>query len=81
MQNYLVFQPVFKTHTCNMVIAWGSKGFSDEGIKPPATSNNSLNLWLNCINVKIRIKFDGSCLKQEKVTFNHKTILNLYIAY
>ena len=63
-----------------MVIVWGSKGFSDKGIKPPATSNNSLNLRLNCI-VKIRIKFDGSCLKQEKVTFNHKTILNLYIAY
>ena len=29
-------------------------------------------------NTKIRVKFDGSCLKQE-ITFTHKKVLNIYI--
>ena len=28
---------------------------------------------------KLRLKFDANCLKQEKVTFTHKTIVNVYI--
>ena len=49
MQNYLVFQPVFKyfkTPT-NRVIEWESKGLSKESIKPSATSDNSLNRSIN----------------------------------
>ena len=30
---------------------------------------------------KIQVKFHGSCLKEEKVTFNYKVIINLYIVY
>ena len=30
---------------------------------------------------KIQVKFDGSCLKQEKVTFTHKQEVNIYIVY
>ena len=30
---------------------------------------------------KIRVKFDGSCLKQNKITFTHGTIVNIYIVY
>ena len=47
-QNYLVFQPIyryFKINTIditNYVLSWKSKGSSDETIKLPATSNNSL---------------------------------------
>ena len=26
-------------------------------------------------------KFDGGCLKQDKVTFTHVTIVNIYIVY
>ena len=48
-QNYLVFQPVqryFKViANTNYISEWKSKGLSDETIKPPATSDNSL-----CIN-------------------------------
>ena len=36
---------------------------------------------LNCINTKILLKFDGSCLKQEKVTFNYKNAVNIYFFY
>ena len=46
MQNYLVFQPVyryFKNNVNNDHISLGkSQGLSDESIKPPAASNISL---------------------------------------
>ena len=27
------------------------------------------------------LKFSGSCLKQDKATYNHRTIVNIYIVY
>ena len=42
---------------------------SDEIIKPPSTSDNSLSLALKYTGNKTRVKFDGSCLKQDKLTF------------
>ena len=54
---------------------------SDESIKPPATSNNTLDQELNSVGNKIRAKFDGSCSKQDKITFNHGNIANIYIFY
>ena len=27
------------------------------------------------------VKFNGSCLKQDKITFNHGKIVNIYIVY
>ena len=54
---------------------------SDEIIKPFPAFNNSLIPALNHINTKLRVKFDGSCLKQEKVTFTHKEVDNIYIVY
>ena len=81
-QNYLVFQPAFryfKTLTnSGRIEPWESKGLSGERIKPPATSDNSLNPEINYTDsFIIRVKFDWSCLKEEKVAFDHKTILNL----
>ena len=31
-------------------------------------------------NTKLRVKFKGSCLKQEKVTFTNNKVVNVYIA-
>ena len=45
---------------------------SDESINPPATSGNSLAPALNYIGNNTRVKFDESCLKQDKITFIHK---------
>ena len=43
------------------------------------TSNNTLNAEINYFdNARIRVSFDGNCLKQEKVTFTHKQVVNLY---
>ena len=39
---------------------------------PPTTSNKILNPSLNFVGTKARVKFNGACLKQEKITFNHR---------
>ena len=54
---------------------------SDESIKSPATSNDSLAPVLSYIGVKTRVKFDGGCLKQDKIIFNHGEIVNIYTVY
>ena len=80
-----MFQPIYRycekignsVHTS----AWKSKGLSEERIKPPATSDDTLAPSSNYIDVRPRIKFDGQCLKQHKVTFTYKDLLNIYIAY
>ena len=54
---------------------------SDESIKPPTTSNKMLNPSLDFVGTKARVKFNGGCLKQEKITFNHGKVVNIYIVY
>ena len=54
---------------------------SDISVKPPSTSTNILNTSLDYANTKTRLEFRGSCLKQDKITFNHRKILNIYIVY
>ena len=61
---------------------WKSKGLSDETIKPPTTSDNSLTTTLNYYYPsKIRVKFAGSCLKQDKLIFHHGRVVHIYIVY
>ena len=56
-QNYLVFQPLYDFFKSignkDNISAWKSKGLSEETIKPPATSNNSIARSLNFINDKM----------------------------
>ena len=85
-QNYLIFQPLiryfeFITNTSRYISSWKSKGLSTESIKPPTTSDNSLAAALDYYGTKTRVNFTGSCLKQGKVTFNHKKVVNTYIVY
>ena len=54
---------------------------SDESIKPPATSDNSLSPLIDYLGDKIRLKFNGGCLKQPKLTFTHGKTINIYIVY
>ena len=46
------------------ISAWKPRGLSDESIKHPTLSNNSLAPSLNHTNTNMRVTFDGSCLKQ-----------------
>ena len=84
-QNYLVFQPMdryFKLILNKKYISEGkSKGLSDESIKPPTTSDNSLSPLFDYLGNKIRLKFNGSCLKQHKLTYTHQKLVNIYIVY
>ena len=43
---------------------WKSNGLSDEIINPPPTSEHSLVPALCYIGTKTRVKFYGTCLKQ-----------------
>ena len=43
---------------------------SDESIKTSTTSYKILNPSVDYVGTKIRIKFNGDCFKQEKITFN-----------
>ena len=63
------------------VLSWQSKEISNESIKPPTTSNNSVNPRLSNNDTKSKVLFTGSCLKQPKLTFTHKKVVNIYIFY
>ena len=54
---------------------------SNESIKPFTTSDSSLAPLLNYYGTKTKVSFDMSCLKQERVTFNHGKIVNIYIVH
>ena len=75
----------FKLHSVvgvtDYVLSWQSKGLSNESIKSPTTSNNSLNPKLSCYGTKVRVQFTKSCLKQSSHIFTHKKIVNSYIVY
>ena len=64
------------------ISSWKSKGLSNETIKPPATSNSSLSPLIDYLDNKIRLKFNGGCLKQQnRPVYTHSTIVNIYTVY
>ena len=75
-QNYLAFQPIQRYFKMIGNTEHISALKSDERIKPPATSDNSFAPGLSYVGNRIRLKFDGSCLKQDKLTFTHGSITN-----
>ena len=84
-QNYLVFQAVYSyferidgVGNGDYIYFQKSKGLYDENITPP-TSDYRRNPQLSCYGTKAKVKVDGSCLKQDKVTFNHEKVVNIYI--
>ena len=81
-QNWLVFQPMqryFKLASDNssIILSWKSKGLSDERIKFPS---KIINPSQNYFGTKASAWFNGDCLKQEKITFNHGKI-SKYLHY
>ena len=87
-QNYLVFQPryiYFKriagVGNGNYIYYWQSRGLFDERINYIRTPNHSISLNVDHYGTKTRVEFNGSCLKQESTTFNHKKVVNIHIVY
>ena len=88
-QNYLVFQ-IIKIYfeiidNRKFISLWKSKELSDETIKPCATSDNSLTwiiIMIDYYGSKVRIKFNGICLKHsKKLTYSYGAKVNIYIVY
>ena len=84
-QAYLIFQPVYKyfktiTNT-NYISSWKSKGLSAENIRPFLTSDNSLTPLIDYYSYNIRVRFNGSILRQPKLTYTHRKSGNIYIVY
>ena len=65
-----------KIANSDYVLSQKSKGLSNESITPPSAPN-FLNPSLNYLDTKIR-EFSGSCLKQDKITYTHGKIVNIY---
>ena len=59
-----------------------SKGLFNESIKPNSVSNDIINtVLLSYLDTKMRVKFNGNYLKQDKITYTHGKVVNIYIVY
>ena len=65
----------------NCIYFWKSKGFSDEELDSVTASNYEITPELSFYGTKTKLEFNGSCLKQDKVTYNHGKIVTIYIVY
>ena len=87
MQIYSVFLLAFKYFKMcraksNQIIAWKCNGLSEENIKAPTRSNNSIAPGMTFFNgAKVEIKFDGGYVKQEKIIFHHGNVIHVLIVY
>ena len=54
---------------------------SHENITPPTTTDYRFTPKLSYFGTKTRPEFSGSCLKQDKVTYNHGKVVHIYIVY
>ena len=87
-QNNLVFQPIYRyfngvsgVGSGNYIYSWKSKGFSDENITASTASDYKLNPELTFFGTKTKLELNGSCLKQDKITYYHGKVVNIYIVY
>ena len=69
-----------RINNTNHISSWKSRGLSNESIKPPTTSDDSLAPELDYYDTKIRVKFTG-CLKQSTISYTHGQIVNISIIY
>ena len=64
------------------ISSWKSKGLSDETITPHSTFDNSLNPLIDHYGTRVRLKFNGSCLKQpNKLTYDYGHRVIVYLVH
>ena len=76
---YRCFNRVIGVGSGNYIYSWKSKELSDENITAPTTSDYKLKPELSFFGTKTKVEFNGSCLKQDKITYNHGKVVNIYI--
>ena len=62
------------------IASWKSKELFNEEISSVSNPKGAV-LKIVYDNARIKVKFNGNLLKQDKVTCNHGLILNIYIVY
>ena len=77
-QNYLAFQSMYRYFkrvsdvcTGSYIYFWKSKRFTVENITAPTTSDYWIHQQLSYLGNKVRLEFKGSCVKQDKIAYNH----------
>ena len=73
---YRYFKRVSGVSSGNYIYFWDSNGLSDENITAPTTSDYTLHPELSYFGTKTRVQFNGSCLKQDKITYDHSKHLH-----
>ena len=63
------------------ISSWKSKELSAESIEPSTRPDNSLTPALSYYGTKTIVKFTESCLKQSKISYTHRKVINIYIVY
>ena len=62
------------TDLAETIVAWETKGLSNEKIKSPITANSILSPKIKWHKTEIRVKFNGSWLRQDKVTSTPRNV-------
>ena len=75
------FKKIIGIGNSNYIYLWKCKGLSDEDIRYITTSNEDIIPELNYFGTKVRVKFNGNCLKQDRTTYTYGKIANTYIVY
>ena len=75
---YKYFKTSVKSST-TYVSSWKSKGLSNEKISSITTPSYNQAPSLGYNNVRIKLKFARDLLKQDKFTYNHGSIVNIYV--
>ena len=71
-QNYLVFQPMYRYF--KRVAGVGSCNLKEVLV----WESKKLRTWFG---TKTRVEFKESCLKPDKITYDHRKMANIYIIY
>ena len=77
----MYFKRIIGVGSVEYIYFWKSKGLSDEHINSITASNYSITPELSYCGSKIKVKFNGSCLKQNNITYTHGKVVNIYFVY
>ena len=60
--------------------SWKSKGLSNEKVSPVSKPYEA-DIKIIYNNPRIKVKFNESLLKEDKTTYSHGPIVNIYVVY
>ena len=76
---YWYFKRVIGVGSGKYIYFWKFKRLSDENITTPTTRYYSLNPQLSYFGSKTRVEFNGSWLKQDKITYDNGKVVKFIL--